>query len=174
VGEGSGTPENSLARQPIFDSQRLVYGYELLFRSGPENCCGQARNGHFLALDDLEDGPQWRDLLLLADFIKIDVLATPPRGTTQRPAHVFGRCHVRRLAEKVETYADFERGWSLGIPICSGLFFQPSGNAAARRKIPEGAIPELFVKAADWADAVLAGGNSQAWKPHQAAPDARS
>jgi EAL and modified HD-GYP domain-containing signal transduction protein len=26
-----------LARQPIFDSQRIVYGYELLCRSGPEN-----------------------------------------------------------------------------------------------------------------------------------------
>jgi c-di-GMP-related signal transduction protein len=78
MGEGSRTPENSLARQPIFDSQRLVYGYELLFRPGPENCCGQARDVYFLALDDFEDGPQWRDLLLLADFIKVDVLATPP------------------------------------------------------------------------------------------------
>jgi c-di-GMP-related signal transduction protein len=26
-----------LARQPIFNSARVVYGYELLFRSGPEN-----------------------------------------------------------------------------------------------------------------------------------------
>jgi hypothetical protein len=26
-----------LARQPIFNSARAMYGYELLFRSGPEN-----------------------------------------------------------------------------------------------------------------------------------------
>jgi c-di-GMP-related signal transduction protein len=29
--------EKFLARQPIFDSERDVYGYELLFRSGPGN-----------------------------------------------------------------------------------------------------------------------------------------
>jgi c-di-GMP-related signal transduction protein len=29
--------ERFLARQPIFDSRRAVYGYELLYRSGPEN-----------------------------------------------------------------------------------------------------------------------------------------
>ena len=26
-----------LARQPIFNSQQAVYGYELLYRSGPDN-----------------------------------------------------------------------------------------------------------------------------------------
>lgn len=29
--------EKFLARQPIFNSDKVVYGYELLFRSGPEN-----------------------------------------------------------------------------------------------------------------------------------------
>jgi c-di-GMP-related signal transduction protein len=29
--------EKFLARQPIFNSERDVYGYELLFRSGPGN-----------------------------------------------------------------------------------------------------------------------------------------
>jgi hypothetical protein len=29
--------ERFLARQPIFNHQRIVYGYEVLFRSGPEN-----------------------------------------------------------------------------------------------------------------------------------------
>jgi c-di-GMP-related signal transduction protein len=29
--------EKFLARQPIFNSEKVVYGYELLFRSGPEN-----------------------------------------------------------------------------------------------------------------------------------------
>ena len=29
--------EKFLARQPIFNSERDVYGYELLFRSGPQN-----------------------------------------------------------------------------------------------------------------------------------------
>jgi len=29
--------EKFLARQPIFDGSRVVYGYGLLFRYGPEN-----------------------------------------------------------------------------------------------------------------------------------------
>jgi c-di-GMP-related signal transduction protein len=32
-----------LARQPIFNSQRTVYGYELLYRSGPANSFGDAQ-----------------------------------------------------------------------------------------------------------------------------------
>jgi len=35
--------EKFLARQPIFDSDRVVYGYELLFRNGPGNAFTPAR-----------------------------------------------------------------------------------------------------------------------------------
>jgi len=34
-----------VARQPIFDHKRGVYGYELLFRSGPENCYDASVDG---------------------------------------------------------------------------------------------------------------------------------
>ena len=30
-------PDAFVARQPIFNTERVVYGYEVLFRSGPEN-----------------------------------------------------------------------------------------------------------------------------------------
>jgi EAL and modified HD-GYP domain-containing signal transduction protein len=36
---GPGGPTRFIARQPIFDRQEHVYGYELLFRSGLENRC---------------------------------------------------------------------------------------------------------------------------------------
>jgi|GEM_PF-2314157 hypothetical protein len=38
-----------LARQPIFNSQQAVYGYELLYRSGPTNSFGDAQPDHACA-----------------------------------------------------------------------------------------------------------------------------
>ena len=38
-----------LARQPIFNSQQAVYGYELLYRSGPANSFGDAQPDHACA-----------------------------------------------------------------------------------------------------------------------------
>jgi len=135
-----------LARQPIFDAHRAVFGYELLFRSSLENFCSIAQPdvaststadnlflfgierltqgrraflnctrdflvcdypallprdrvvlellenikvdeetiavcrrfkqmGYLIALDDFRDSPEWRPLVLLADFIKVDLRA---------------------------------------------------------------------------------------------------
>jgi c-di-GMP-related signal transduction protein len=35
--------EKFIARQPVFNHARVVFGYELLFRSGPENFFSGAR-----------------------------------------------------------------------------------------------------------------------------------
>lgn len=37
--------ETFVARQPIFDRRRDVYGYELLFRSGADQTCFDASDG---------------------------------------------------------------------------------------------------------------------------------
>jgi c-di-GMP-related signal transduction protein len=163
-----------LARQPIFNSARVVYGYELLFRSGPENrydgtkpdlasastvdsillfgmdkltpgcrsflnctreflirdfatmlpkdrvvieilesvpmddevhdaCRRLKKAGYLLALQ-----PDWKPLIAMADFIKVDVLTTPPADQL-RLAQTYSPMHVHMLAEKVETYDDFNR-----------------------------------------------------------------
>jgi c-di-GMP-related signal transduction protein len=168
-----------LARQPIFNSARVVYGYELLFRSGPENrydgtkpdlasastvdstlligmdkltpgcrsflnctreflirdfatmlpqdrvvieilesvpmddevhdaCRRLKKAGYLLALDDFEDRPDWKPLIAMADFIKVDMLTTPPADQLQL-AQTYLPMHVHMLAEKVETYDDFNR-----------------------------------------------------------------
>jgi c-di-GMP-related signal transduction protein len=141
--------ERFLARQPIFTWRRVVYGYELLFRSGLDNffshtdgdaasastadtmmpfgidrltegkraflnctrefllrdyamllpqdrvvievlesvkldkeliaaCRRLKAQGYLLALDDFKDSPEWEPLISIADFIKVDLLATPP------------------------------------------------------------------------------------------------
>ena len=185
--------EKFLARQPIFNSQRVVYGYELLFRSGLENffthtnvdvaaastadnfflfgaehptqgrlafmnstrdflvhdyatllpkdrvvieiletiqpddevvaACRRLKNaGYLIALDDFRDSPEWQPLASLADFIKVDVLATPPEEQ-RRLAKKFARTSTRLLAEKVEDYEVFGRTMDLGYTYFQGYFF---------------------------------------------------
>jgi c-di-GMP-related signal transduction protein len=182
-----------LARQPIFNPNRIVFGYELLFRSGPENifahsqpdvacasatdslflfgidrlaqgrrvfvnctreffirdfpfmlpkesvvlevlesvvlddrllaACRRLKNaGYLLALDDYRDSPNWRPLLAIADFIKVDLLATPEEEQL-RLAKEYSRTEIRLLAEKVENYQDFERTRDWGYSYFQGYFF---------------------------------------------------
>jgi c-di-GMP-related signal transduction protein len=182
-----------LARQPIFNPNRIVFGYELLFRSGPENlfthaqpdvacasatdslflfgidrlaqgrrvfvnctreffirdfpfmlpkesvvlevlesvvlddrllaACHRLKNaGYLLALDDYRDSPNWRPLLAIADFIKVDLLATP-EDEQLRLAKEYSRTEIRLLAEKVESYQDFERTRDWGYLYFQGYFF---------------------------------------------------
>ncbi len=182
-----------LARQPIFNPNRIVFGYELLFRSGPENlfshpqpdvacvsatdslflfgidrlaqgrrvfvnctreffirdfpfmlpkesvvlevletvvlddrllaACRRLKNaGYLLALDDYRDSPNWRPLLAIADFIKVDLLATPEEEQL-RLAKEYSRTEIRLLAEKVENYENFERTRDWGYSYFQGYFF---------------------------------------------------
>jgi EAL and modified HD-GYP domain-containing signal transduction protein len=197
--------ENFLARQPIFNCDRTVYGYELLFRSGPENyfhsaqpdfaaastadnlllfglerltegrraflnctrefllreyplllpkdrvvieiletvslddellgaCRRLKEAGYLIALDDYKDEPKWHALLSLADFIKVDVLATSA-DEQRRLAQLFAPTKVKLLAEKVETYEDFQRTRNWGYVYFQGYFFSKP-QMLTRRAIP--------------------------------------
>ena len=182
-----------IARQPVFDRQRSVYGYELLFRSGPANffpglnvdlaCTSTADNlflfgierltsgrrafvncsreflvrdyatllpkdrvvieilentapdadvvaacqrlkksGYEIALDDFVDASEWGRLVDLADCIKVDFLKAPPE-LQARFCQEYKRRNIRMLAEKVETYADFERAREYDYSLFQGYFF---------------------------------------------------
>jgi c-di-GMP-related signal transduction protein len=194
-----------LARQPIFNSARVVYGYELLFRSGPENrydgtqpdvasastvdsillfgmerltagcrsflnctrdflirdfatllpkdrvvldiletvamddevhdaCRRLKQAGYMLALDDFEDRPDWKPLIVMADFVQVDLLATSPEDQL-RLAHTYLPLNIRMLAEKVETYDDFHRTRGLGYTYFQGYFFSKP-ELLSRKDIP--------------------------------------
>jgi c-di-GMP-related signal transduction protein len=185
--------EKFIARQPIFNSHRVVYGYEILHRSSLENyfvhqhpdvaCASMADNlflfgldhltrghrafvnctreflvrdyplllpkdrvvvevledvrpeeevvsacrrlkhaGYMIALDDFRDSPEWGPLVALADIIKVDVLATP-REEQSRLARQYARSRISLLAEKVETYEDFDRSVDSGYVYFQGYFF---------------------------------------------------
>lgn len=203
-----------LARQPIFDAHRAVFGYELLFRSSLENFCSiaqpdvaststadnlflfgierltQGRHaflnctrdflvrdypallprdrvvlellenikvdeetiavcrrfkqmGYLIALDDFRDSPEWRPLVLLADFIKVDLLVTSHQEQCRLGRECAGT-GARLLAEKVETYDDFRRTLGWGYSYFQGYFFSRP-EILTRHDIPANKLNYLRV-----------------------------
>lgn len=90
-------------------------------------------NGYLLALDDFEDRPQYARLIELADFIKVDFLATDP-GQRCDIARRYGS-QVKLLAEKVETFEDVRQGLEHGYQFFQGFFFCKP-EIISRREIP--------------------------------------
>jgi len=206
--------EKFLARQPIFNSERDVYGYELLFRSGPQNffdsshpeaaaasavdnlflfgverltqgrrafinctrdfllrdfpaalpvdrvvleileniqpdeeivaACRRLKSmGYLIALDDFQESPAWLPLTELASFIKVDLLASSP-AEQRRLFTAFASKNLRLIAEKVETYEDFERTQSWGYSFFQGYFFSRP-EMLTRHDIPSNQLNYLRV-----------------------------
>jgi c-di-GMP-related signal transduction protein len=90
--------------------------------------------GYLIALDDFKYAPEWDPLIALADFIKVDVLATPPEEQS-RLAEKFSRTCVQLVAEKVETYEVFDRTLRLGYAFFQGYFFSKP-QMLSRQDIP--------------------------------------
>jgi c-di-GMP-related signal transduction protein len=206
--------EKFLARQPIFNSERDVYGYELLFRSGPQNffdgshpeaaaasavdnlflfgidrlthgrrafincarefllrdfpatlpadrvvleiletiqpddeilaACRRLKNmGYLIALDDFQESPAWLPMTELAAFIKVDLLASS-EIEQQRLSKAFSRQNVRLVAEKVESYDDFQRTLGWGYSFFQGYFFSRP-EMLTRHDIPSNKLNYLRV-----------------------------
>lgn len=200
-----------IARQPIFDSGKDILGYEILFRSGPENyfngnhndasamavdnmllfgidrltsnrlafvncsrefllrdyltllpkdrvvgeileniqvdseileaCRRLKKLGYRLALDDFVETHETRQLLEMADYVKIDFLATPP-GERRRIGQSFGRRNLLLIAEKIETHQEFQCALEMGYHGFQGYFFcRP--QLAERREIPSSKLSYL-------------------------------
>jgi c-di-GMP-related signal transduction protein len=206
--------EKCLARQPIFNSERDVYGYELLFRSGPQNffdgshpeaaaasavdnlflfgierltqgrrafinctrefllrdfpstlpsdrvvleiletiqpddeivaACRRLKGmGYLIALDDFQESPAWLPLTEVAAFIKVDLLASSELEQ-QRLSKTFASKHMRLVAEKVESYEDFERTLGWGYSFFQGYFFSRP-EMLTRHDIPSNKLNYLRV-----------------------------
>lgn len=91
--------------------------------------------GYTLALDDVVAfDARNRSLLPLVQIVKVDVLAVA--GDALRPLVAQLRRaapHVRLLAEKVETAADFERCMDLGFVFFQGYHFAKPTTVAGRQ-----------------------------------------
>lgn len=183
-----------VARQPIFDRQKKLYAYELLFRTGTTNgfpdidgttattsllsstfftvgidkitagrlafinftedliakgvphlfpadklmveiledvepgsavveACRQLKAQDYnLALDDFVYSRKFDELLQLSDIIKIDFRLTPLAKIEEMVA-TLREFNCQLLAEKVETYEEFDKALELGFDYFQGYFF---------------------------------------------------
>jgi EAL and modified HD-GYP domain-containing signal transduction protein len=183
-----------VARQPIFNRKKKLFGYELLFRSGMNNafpeldgdvatsnllsssffsvgidriaggrksfinftealllrgtpalfpqemimveiledikpspeiiraCRLLKSQGYTLALDDFAFDDSFAELLPLIDIVKIDFRQTPQAEIHSLLDHL-RPFSCRLLAEKIETYAEFNRARDTGFDLFQGYFF---------------------------------------------------
>ncbi|MEA3467436.1 MAG: HDOD domain-containing protein [Thermodesulfobacteriota bacterium] len=86
-------------------------------------CKKLKQDGYTLALDDFVYHPRFDPLLELADIVKVDFLLTPVAEVHKMLYKMAKFDHLKLLAEKVETYDEFEQALKLGFHYFQGFFF---------------------------------------------------
>lgn len=97
-------------------------------------CRDLGRAGYTLALDDYVPGDPREELLDLVDWVKVDLLETDPKQL-RRLYRELRRAGPKLLAEKVSSWAEFERCRALGFDAFQGFYF-------AQAEIVSGKAPE--------------------------------
>jgi c-di-GMP-related signal transduction protein len=88
-----------------------------------EACKRLKRRGYLLALDDFAYDESLEPLIDLADIVKIDFMRTSLDDIRRAVAKVNHQRRKILLAEKIETYEDFDTALSLGFNLFQGFFF---------------------------------------------------
>ncbi len=86
-------------------------------------CQKMVEQGYTLALDDFIYKPKFDPLLNLVSIIKVDLTLTPVDSVDRMLYKLSRFDHLKFLAEKVETYDEFEKSLRLGFVYCQGFFF---------------------------------------------------
>ncbi|MFH0785402.1 MAG: HDOD domain-containing protein [Pseudomonadota bacterium] len=85
--------------------------------------CRKLRDdGYTIALDDFVYDLSLEPLIAIADIIKFDFLLTPV-DTLQKILYRLSRFKLKYLAEKVESYEEFDKASKLGFSYFQGYFF---------------------------------------------------
>jgi len=87
-----------------------------------EACQALRRNGYTIALDDFVYDPRFEPLTQIANLIKVDVQQTS-QEEQQRLVRTYKARGLEMLAEKVETYEEFQWARSIGYDYFQGYFF---------------------------------------------------
>lgn len=85
-------------------------------------CRELSAEGYKIALDDFIYHKSMEPLITIADIIKIDFRLTPI-NTIRKTLQRLARHKVKLLAEKIETYEEFEKAAKLGFSYFQGYFF---------------------------------------------------
>lgn len=109
--------------------------------------------GYRFALDDFVCLEEYRPLLPMVDFVKLDVLEQPPEKTEEIIAHIRLNFTGQFIAEKVETRAMFDLCRDSGIQYFQGYYFAHPENLANKAIQPgQLAVLELMNKVRVCAD----------------------
>ncbi|RZB36415.1 MAG: hypothetical protein SRB2_02240 [Desulfobacteraceae bacterium Eth-SRB2] len=85
-------------------------------------CLDIFRAGYAIALDDFVFKDELKPLIKLAQIIKIDFMLSPIEEIRQLVNMLKGS-KIKLLAEKIETYDEFEKALSMGFTYFQGYFF---------------------------------------------------
>jgi c-di-GMP-related signal transduction protein len=85
-------------------------------------CLDIFKAGYAIALDDFVFKEERRPLMKLAQIIKIDFMHSPIEEIRQMVEMLKGS-KIKLLAEKIETYDEFEKALSMGFIYFQGYFF---------------------------------------------------
>ncbi len=127
-----------LMNPPPFDSERLVIEVlEDVEITAPilRQLTRLRGQGYLLALDDFELRPDTEAAIECADFIKVDIRAYSEDQLIELVGRLSG-CRPRLLAEKVETWEEFERMRALGFELFQGYFYSRPENVSGTTSSP--------------------------------------
>ncbi|MGD8893080.1 MAG: HDOD domain-containing protein [Desulfobacterales bacterium] len=85
-------------------------------------CLDIFRAGYAIALDDFVFKDELKPLIKLAQIIKIDFMLSPIEEI-KRLVNMLKGSKIKLLAEKIETYDEFEMALSMGFTYFQGYFF---------------------------------------------------
>lgn len=134
------TKEHIINKTPLaFPEQNLIV--EVLENILPEkeiidSLTDLKNKGYKIALDDFVFSSEYEPLIMLSDIIKFDLIATPLKQIeplVKRLKKKYSK--ITFLAEKVETYEEFEKAKELGFSLFQGYFFAKP-EIISNREIP--------------------------------------
>lgn len=86
-------------------------------------CIDLKEKGYLLALDDYEHDPLWRHFFPYIDIIKIDYALSSDIQIKQILDEVKPFPNIKLLAEKIETYTEYQHALDIGCEYFQGYFF---------------------------------------------------
>jgi EAL and modified HD-GYP domain-containing signal transduction protein len=110
----------------LLDKDKIVV--EILETAKPskrllEACIELKNNGYSIALDDYEHDSVWKFFFPYVDIIKLDYSLTTEQQFQEIITALKPFPHIKLLAEKIESYSDFQHGLSIGCEYFQGYFF---------------------------------------------------
>ena len=98
-------------------------------------CLDIFRAGYAIALDDFVFKDELKPLIKLAQIIKIDFMLSPIEEI-KRLVNMLKGSKIKLLAEKIETYDEFEMALSMGFTYFQGYFFSKPEILSSKEIIP--------------------------------------